>query len=123
MKVGNGQQFRFPRFYPFFTLASLTFWTVAVTAGVVTDANSSARRTGINVTSQFRRPATAQGGEGTQLETVEPRCFYQFTKSPQDTAYFRFSVHCSNKVSSGLNARFGLLRATCRYSIVVWMRT
>ena len=52
--------FGFPILNPFFTLSALTFWAMAVSTGVVADADISAFVASVNMTTQSRSTALFQ---------------------------------------------------------------
>jgi len=119
VEVRNRQQFRNPRLYPFLTFGALTFGTGTLSAGIVTHTKRAALRTNIYMTAQFRCTAFLHRRQRTKLECIQPDGRYPLSQSAQDAGYFDFFAHCTKRVSSGLNARWGLLRATCKYFNVV----
>ena len=70
VKIGHRQKLRFSCPYPFFPFGALAFWTMPVTAAIVTDTHMAAVCTTIHMASQRCGTAAFNGAECTQLPFI-----------------------------------------------------
>ena len=115
MKVWNRQKIAFAVFYPGFPLGVLALGTMAITAGVIADANMPALIAPVNMATQQGAAAMLQRTQGLLNIRSGPMLFYelcsvivdypgQFIFRPQGLSY---------NLSNGLNRLVRLGSATC----------
>jgi len=94
MEVRDGQEFLLSCEYPFFPLSILTLWTMTITTRVVTDADRSARSTGIKMSTERLSSAISQSSEHPLLMSRKIRTAkHRFPMLSQDLSDFMLWPH------------------------------